>query len=107
VATYTSSWTVPDTLQHERLASHPLVTGDVGMRSCAGAPIIDPQGATIGVLLVIDTQPREFTADDLATLDDLAAIIVSELELRLDARIQGELNGLRDEVPAEQVSEGT
>jgi serine/threonine protein kinase len=107
VATYTSSWSVPDTLQHERLAGHPLVTGDVGMRSCAGAPIIDPQGATIGVLLVIDTQPREFTADDLATLDDLAAIIVSELELRLDARIQGELNGLRDEVPAEQVSEGT
>lgn len=88
VATYKRSWAVPDTLQHARLASHPLTTGEVGMRSAAGTPIIDPDGATIGMLVVMDTQPREFTPDDLATLEDLAAIIVSELVLRLEAQPQ-------------------
>jgi serine/threonine protein kinase len=86
VATYKQSWAVPDTLEHTRLKSHPLTTGEVGMRSAAGAPIIDPDGATIGMLVVIDTQPREFTPDDLAILEDLAAIIVSELVLRLEAQ---------------------
>jgi GAF domain-containing protein len=68
------------------------------MRACAGAPIIDPQGATIGMLLVMDTVPHEFSADDLATLADLSAIVVSELELRVDARIQTEINDMRDEL---------
>jgi len=97
VATYRQTWTVPDTHEHERLRTHPLVTGEPGMRSAAGAPIIDPGGATIGMLLVIDTQPRVFTADELATLEDLAAIVVSELVLRLDSRIQVELQQISDE----------
>jgi hypothetical protein len=101
VAAYKQSWAVADTFEHERMRVHPLVTGDVGMRACAGAPIIDPEGATVGMLLVIDTRPHDFTADDLATLDDLAAIVVSELELRLDARIQGEINDLRDSMSGE------
>jgi hypothetical protein len=99
VAMYKQTWTVPDAQQHERLRVHPLTTGEVGMRSAAGAPIIDPAGATIGMLLVIDTQPRMFTADELATLEDLAAIVMSELVLRLDARIQAELQQISDEQP--------
>jgi GAF domain-containing protein len=98
VAAYQQPWSVTDTLEHERMAVHPLVTGEVGMRSCAGAPIIDPQGATIGMLLVMDTVPHEFSADELHILADLAAIVVSELELRVDARIQGEINNMRDEL---------
>jgi hypothetical protein len=98
VAAYQQTWSVSDTLENERMAVHPLVTGEVGMRSCAGAPIIDPQGATIGMLLVMDTTPHEFSSDDLATLADLAAIVVSELELRVDARIQTEINDMRDEM---------
>lgn len=101
VAAYKQSWAVADTFEHESMRVHPLVTGDVGMRACAGAPIVDPEGATVGMLLVIDTQPHDFTPDDLATLDDLAAIVVSELELRLDARIQGEINDLRDSMSGE------
>jgi hypothetical protein len=84
VAKYRVAWSVPDALQHERLQHHPLVTGDFGLRACAGAPIVDPGGAMIGMLLVIDTTPHEFTADDLETLDDLAAIVMSELVLRIE-----------------------
>jgi tRNA A-37 threonylcarbamoyl transferase component Bud32 len=97
VATYRETWTVPDTTQHERLKVHPLVTGEVGLRSAAGAPLIDPAGAMIGMLIVMDTVPRMFTADELATLDDLGAIVVSELVLRLDSRIQAELQQISDE----------
>ena len=97
VAAYRQTWTVPDTHEHERLRSHPIVTGEAGIRSCAGAPIIDPEGAVIGMLLVMDTEPRMFTADDMATLEDLAAIVVSELVLRLDSRIQAELQQISDD----------
>lgn len=83
VARSRTSWAVPDTHEHSRLKTHPLVRGDLGMRACAGAPIIDPQGLLIGMVLVLDTEPREFSGDDLAILEDLAAIIVSELELRV------------------------
>jgi serine/threonine protein kinase len=82
-ATYQQPWQVPDVLENPRLREHPLVTGGFGMRFCAGAPIIDPQGATIGMLLVIDTVPRQLSDDELGILEDLAAIVVTELELRL------------------------
>jgi hypothetical protein len=97
VAAYQQTWSVADATEHPRMREHPLVTGPFGMRACAGAPIIDPNGATIGMLIVMDTEPHEFSADDLATLADLSAIIVSELELRVDARIQTEINDMRDE----------
>lgn len=96
VAAYREPWSVPDTHEHPRLKSHPLVTGEVGMRACAGAPIIEPQGASLGMLIVIDVVPHEFSADDLATLQDLAAIIVSELELRVDSGLQGEMDEMRE-----------
>jgi tRNA A-37 threonylcarbamoyl transferase component Bud32 len=84
VAKYRVAWSVPDALQHDRLQQHPLVTGGFGMRACAGAPIVEPGGAMIGMLLVIDTVPHAFSTEDLATLDDLAAIVMSELVLRLE-----------------------
>ena len=83
VAARRATWSVADATQHPRLRQHPLVLGDMGVRAAAGAPIIDPQGMLIGMLIVVDTRLREFSADDLATLEDLAAIIVSELELRV------------------------
>ncbi|MEO8095333.1 MAG: protein kinase [Pseudolysinimonas sp.] len=86
-----TAWSIPDALANDRMSAHPLVVGPTGLRSCAGAPIIDPDGATIGMLLVMDTVPREFSADDLAILGDLSAIVVCELELRLDAQNQAEL----------------
>lgn len=85
VATYRVPWAVPDALQHERLRHHPLVTGEFGLRACAGAPIVEPSGAMIGMLLVIDTVAHEFNPDDLETLEDLAAIVMGDLLLRLDA----------------------
>ncbi|MGB8839749.1 MAG: PAS domain S-box protein [Aliidongia sp.] len=53
---------VPDTAQDIRFADNPLVTGDPGIRFYTGAPMRLSDGSQIGVLCVIDRQPR--TLDD-------------------------------------------
>jgi sigma-B regulation protein RsbU (phosphoserine phosphatase) len=47
---------------------------------------VSPDAQVLGMLAVIDTVPRQITDDQIATLEDLAAIVVDELELRLGAR---------------------
>lgn len=49
---------VPDATQDERFASFALVTGDTHLRYYAGYPLISHEGAPLGALCVIDTQPR-------------------------------------------------
>jgi GAF domain-containing protein len=63
-----------------------VVTGEFGMRFCAVVPLVSPDGQVLGMLAVIDTVPREITDEQIATLEDLAGIVVDELELRLGAR---------------------
>jgi len=44
-------------------------------------------GHRLGTVAVMDTEPHEGTAKQLATLEDLAAIVMDDLELRLSAMI--------------------
>ena len=69
-----------------RTISNPLVAGDMGLRFYAAAPLITSDGYRLGTLNVIDQSPRDITDDEVATLQDLAAVVVDELELRLSAR---------------------
>ncbi|MFB9993356.1 diguanylate cyclase domain-containing protein [Deinococcus oregonensis] len=76
-----------------RFASNPFVTGEPHIHMYAGAPLIMPSGQCIGTICVTDHQPHPLTAADLAALQDLAAVVVNELELRLRTRRQDrELN---------------
>lgn len=77
---------VPDAENDPRFIDNPLVTGDRHIRFYAGAPLRTASGATMGTLCVLDTEPREFDAAERATLSDLAAMVVDELELRLTVR---------------------
>ena len=79
-------WVINDAMSDPRTAQHPLVAGEFGMRFCACAPLATPDGQLLGLLIVIDFVPREVTDEQLATLEDLAGIVVDELELRLEAR---------------------
>jgi len=75
---------VPDATQDERFADNPLVTHEPRIRFYAGAPLITPEGLRLGTLCVIDTVSHtEFTPADQETLRELAASVMSELELRL------------------------
>jgi sigma-B regulation protein RsbU (phosphoserine phosphatase) len=63
-----------------------LVAGELGLRFYAGAPLTTHDGFNLGTLCVIDDAPREFSAEDAEMLEELAGVVMDELELRLQAR---------------------
>ncbi|HEY0191871.1 MAG TPA: diguanylate cyclase [Kofleriaceae bacterium] len=77
---------IPDAYEDGRFAHNPYVTGEPFVRAYAGAPLRTPEGYRIGSLCAIDRKPRQFTADQLATLVDLAQIVIDEMELRRQTR---------------------
>ena len=79
-------WVSQDARSDPRTLANPLVANDFGLRFYAGAPLITTDGFRLGTLCIIDRQPRELTPDDEASLTDLAAIVITELDLRLAAR---------------------
>ncbi|NNF53979.1 MAG: GAF domain-containing sensor histidine kinase [Acidimicrobiales bacterium] len=83
---------VPDTLDDPRFVDNPLVTGELGMRFYAGAPLILRDGIRLGTLCAIDTKPMELEQDQLDALSDLAAVVVDELGLRKGLRVQAEIS---------------
>jgi signal transduction histidine kinase len=94
-------WLVTDAEVDPRTLTNPLVVGELGLRFYAGAPLTTRDGYNLGTLNVIDSEPRELDALQLATLRDLAAIVVDELELRLAAlREEQSLERLKSEFVA-------
>lgn len=79
------TYVVPDTAADPYVAENPLVTGEYGIRFYAAAPITTADGHNIGTVSVLDTRPGTVTAAQIATLEDLAAIVMNELEMRLSA----------------------
>ena len=77
---------VTDARKDRRFADNPLVTGEPFIRFYAGAPLTTRDHQNIGALAIIDTEPRELSIVDRATLADLAALVVDEFELRLAGR---------------------
>lgn len=79
-------WIVSDAQIDPRTLTNPLVRGELGLRFYAAVPLLTSDGHNLGTLNVIDTKPREISEEEIATLDDLAAIVIGELEVRLSAR---------------------
>lgn len=88
-------YVVRDAFSDPRTAGNRFVQGEWGIRFYAAAPIVTSDGHRIGTVNVLDTSPHDPTDDDIATLSDLAAVVMDELELRLSAlgtvRAEGEL----------------
>jgi GAF domain-containing protein len=82
------AWVVNDAKIDPRTLANPLVAGEFGLRFYAGSALRTSGGYNLGTLCVIDKEPRELTDDQIRMLDDLAALVVDELELRLAARHQ-------------------
>lgn len=69
-----------------RTLANPLVTGSLGLRFYAAAPLRTRDGFNLGTLCIIDREPRELTASEAAMLTKLASLVMDQMELRLAAR---------------------
>lgn len=94
-------WVVPNAVVDPRTLTNPLVAGELGLRFYAGVPLTTYDGHNLGTLCIIDQEPREMSESDLATLTDLAGLVMDELELRRLARVHA---GIAPTPGAEQQS---
>jgi diguanylate cyclase (GGDEF)-like protein len=74
---------ITDALADARFANSPIVLGEPHIRFYAGVPLRTKEGYNLGALCSMDTKPRELSGEQLALLQDLAQLVVDELELRL------------------------
>jgi PAS domain S-box-containing protein len=77
---------VPDALLDVRFVDNPHVTGELGIRFFAGAPIRPLGDHAVGALCLIAHEPRRLSDDDRYQLLELAAIAEQLLRHRLAAR---------------------
>jgi PAS domain S-box-containing protein len=71
---------LPSATDDERVAHLPAVTSGQ-VRSYLGAPLVAASGYAVGALAVYDPTPHDWTDEDVAVLTQLAASVVTELEL--------------------------
>jgi diguanylate cyclase (GGDEF)-like protein len=93
---------IEDATLDERFKHNRLVLGPPFIRAYAGAQLRTPDGYALGALCGIDTKPRRFEPKDIAVLQDLADMVMSEFEALKLARtdsLTGVLTrrGFRDE----------
>jgi len=79
-------WIIQDATTDPRALSNPLVANGFGLQFYAGVPLRTRDGYNLGTICVLDLLPRTFSAQDILTLEDLAAIVMNDLELRLESR---------------------
>lgn len=75
---------VGDATLDERFRRSPLVAGEPYIRFYAGAPLVTPDDFVIGALCIIDVVPRPdgLTGDERQSLQDLACLVMTQLEVR-------------------------
>jgi signal transduction histidine kinase len=86
------------------LVAHNLAIPDLGVISYLGMPLTTSQGQALGSFCVIDTQPREWTAEEIEVVRELAQSVLTEIELRgeikarleAEAQMQGLIHDLKD-----------
>lgn len=79
------------TLLISNAAMHPLVmdnlaVDDLDVVAYAGVPLRTTTGESLGALCAISHTPVEWTPEQVAHLDDLAAVAMAEIELRATVR---------------------
>jgi diguanylate cyclase (GGDEF)-like protein len=71
---------IPDLFQDDRFADHPAVHGPQGVRFYAGAPLRWGPGSALGTLCILDRWPRRLAPVDVAMLEDLASLVIREVQ---------------------------
>jgi len=91
---------INDAPSDPRALTNPLVAGEFGLKFYAGMPLHTRDGYNLGTLCILDFKPRELSTDEMANLEDLAQMVVDELELRLAS-----LKALADAKEREQLKD--
>jgi len=78
---------IEDARSDPRTLANPLVAGDFGLRFYAAVPLTTSDGHNLGTLCVIDKEPRPVEPEQIEDLQDLASIVMDQLELRLSSRL--------------------
>jgi diguanylate cyclase (GGDEF)-like protein len=76
---------VVDARSHPRVHDNPAIQ-DFGIIAYLGMPLVTRGGLRLGALCAIDHTPRQWTGRDHGVLEDLAAAMMAEIELRLANR---------------------
>jgi two-component system, cell cycle sensor histidine kinase and response regulator CckA len=74
-----------DATLDERFCDNPFVVSEPKLRFYAGAPLISPDGYSLGTICVVDFKPRQLTPEQQESLRALARQTVALLELRKHA----------------------
>ncbi|MDA0337079.1 MAG: ATP-binding protein [bacterium] len=93
-----SLFIVTDALADPRFADNPLVANAPGIRFYAGGPVRTTDGQPVGTLCAIDTEPRQFDAEQQRLLRDLADMVEAEIRSH-------EIGGLQREVMVRREAE--
>lgn len=65
-----------------------------GIRFYAGSPLTTREGFVLGAMCVLDQKPRALGSDELASLNDFASMVMSQIELEHDFGRVDALSGL-------------
>jgi len=76
---------VMDAREHPWLKEN-LAISELGVIAYAGIPLVTSDEHVLGMLCVTDSQPRQWSEDEVATLRELAAMVRTEIELRARVR---------------------
>lgn len=77
---------VPDLQQDPRFAGNPLLDlgGGARMRFYGGSRLMTERGHALGMLCVLDEQPRQLTPEQRRAMDELADVVTALLQARRD-----------------------
>lgn len=83
---------IPDMLTNPQFRD--CLLAQSGIRFYAGAPLTTRDGYVIGAMCVLDQKPRTISPEEIASLQDFAAMVMAQVELQHDFGRTDPLSGL-------------
>jgi PAS domain S-box-containing protein len=70
-----------DARAHPLVKENPVID-ELGVAAYAGVPLMSADDEALGSFCVVDVKPRSWTADEMATLHELAIMVAAQIDMR-------------------------